>query len=84
MRFLRDCYRYGRFWGENMKIFNIITAAIILVLFVVGLINIPVTQKYEIHKTRSGDFIIIDGKNGASRIYEVVELRTDRVTEAFK
>jgi hypothetical protein len=67
-----------------MKIINLITAAIILMLFVVGLINIPVTQKYEIHKTRSGDFIIIDGKNGASRIYELVELPTNRVSEAFK
>ena len=67
-----------------MKIINIITASIILVLFVVGLISIPVTQKYEIHKTRSGDFIIIDGKNGASRIYAVVELSTDRLPEAFK
>ena len=82
---MRDCYRYGRFWGENMKIFNIITAAIILVLFIVGLISFPVTQKYEIHKTRSGDFIIID-KEGAnnSRIYELVELPTNRVSEAVK
>jgi hypothetical protein len=65
-----------------MKTSNIIIASIVAVILATALYT-QMKPKYEIHKTRSGDFIIIDDAKG-SRIYEVVELQTDRVTEAFK
>ena len=68
-----------------MKNLNYIVAAAILIIFIGALCAIDSTPSYKIHKTRSGDFIIID-KEGAnnSRIYELVELPTNRVSEAVK
>ena len=68
-----------------MKYLNCIAAALILVIFIGALYLVDSTPTYKIHKTRSGDFIIID-REGAnnSRIYELVELPTNRVSEAIK
>jgi hypothetical protein len=68
-----------------MKYLNYIAAVAILVIFIGALCLADSTPSYKIHKTRSGDFIIID-KEGAnnSRIYELVELPTNRVSEAVK
>lgn len=61
-----------------MKLINIITAIIILALISLAFINLP-TKSYQIHKTRSGDFILVDDAKGGPRIYELIELQTDRV-----
>lgn len=68
-----------------MRYLNYIAAAALLINFIGALCLIDTTPSYKIHKTRSGDFIIID-KEGAnnSRIYELVELPTNRVSEAVK
>jgi hypothetical protein len=68
-----------------MKYLNYIAAAALLIIFIGALCLIDTTPTYKIHKTRSGDFIILD-KEGAnnSRIYELVELPTNRVSEAVK
>ena len=68
-----------------MKYLNYIAAAALLIIFIGALCMVDNTPSYKIHKTRSGDFIIID-KEGAnnSRIYELVELPTNRVNEAVK
>ena len=61
-----------------MKLINIITGVILLTLFVLAFINLP-AKSYQIHKTRSGDFILVDDAKGGPRIYELIELQTDRV-----
>jgi hypothetical protein len=68
-----------------MKNLNYIAATALLIIFIGALCMVDSTPSYKIHKTRSGDFIIID-KEGAnnSRIYELVELPTNRVSEAVK
>ena len=68
-----------------MKYLNYIAAALILIIFISALCTLDSTPSYKIHKTRSGDFIIID-KDGAnnSRIYELVELPTNHVVGAIK
>lgn len=68
-----------------MKNLNYIAAAALLIIFIGALCLVDSTPTYKIHKTRSGDFIIID-KEGAnnSRIYELVELPTNHVNEAVK
>jgi hypothetical protein len=68
-----------------MKNLNYIAAALILVIFIGALCLVDSTPTYKIHKTRSGDFIIID-KEGAnnSRIYELVELPTNHVNGVIK
>jgi hypothetical protein len=68
-----------------MKYLNYVGPAALLIIFIGALCLIDTTPSYKIHKTRSGDFIIID-KEGAnnSRIYELVELPTNRVSEAVK
>ena len=63
-----------------MKLINIITAIIILAIIALAFINLP-AKSYQIHKTRSGDFILVDDAKGGPRIYELIELQTDRVTE---
>ena len=42
-----------------MKLVNIITAVIILAIIALAFINLP-AKSYQIHKTRSGDFILVD------------------------
>jgi hypothetical protein len=68
-----------------MNKINYIAAAAILIIFIGALCTIDSTPSYKIHKTRSGDFIIIDnaGANN-SRIYELVELPTNHVAGAIK
>jgi len=68
-----------------MKYLNYVGPAALLIIFIGALCLIDSTPTYKIHKTRSGDFIIID-KEGAnnSRIYELVELPTNHVNEAVK
>jgi hypothetical protein len=68
-----------------MKYLNYIAAVLILVIFIGALCLVDNTPSYKIHKTRSGDFIIID-KEGAnnSRIYELVELPTNHVNGIIK
>jgi hypothetical protein len=68
-----------------MKYLNYVGPAALLIIFIGALCLIDSTPSYKIHKTRSGDFIIID-KEGAnnSRIYELVELPTNHVNEAVK
>jgi hypothetical protein len=68
-----------------MKNLNYIAAALILAIFIGVLCMVDSTPSYKIHKTRSGDFIIID-KEGAnnSRIYELVELPTNHVNGVIK
>jgi len=68
-----------------MKNLNYIAAAAILIIFIGALCLVDTTPSYKIHKTRSGDFIIID-KEGAnnSRIYELVELPTNHVAGVIK
>ena len=61
-----------------MKLINIITAVIALTLIAWAFINLP-AKSYQIHKTRSGDFILVDDAKGGPRIYELIELQTDRV-----
>jgi hypothetical protein len=61
-----------------MKLINIITALILSALIVLAFINLP-AKSYQIHKTRSGDFILVDDAKGGPRIYELIELQTDRV-----
>ena len=68
-----------------MNKINYIAAATLLIVFIGALCLVDTTPSYKIHKTRSGDFIIID-KEGAnnSRIYELVELPTNHVIGAIK
>jgi hypothetical protein len=68
-----------------MNKLNYIAAAAILIIFIGTLCLIDTTPSYKIHKTRSGDFIIID-KEGVnnSRIYELVELPTNHVNGVIK
>ena len=68
-----------------MRYLNYVGPAALLIIFIGALCLIDTTPTYKIHKTRSGDFIIID-KDGAnnSRIYELVELPTNHVNEAVK
>jgi hypothetical protein len=68
-----------------MKHLNYIAAALILIIFIAALSLVNNESTYKIHKTRSGDFIIID-KDGAnnSRIYELVELPTNHVAGVIK
>ena len=68
-----------------MRYLNYVGPAALLIIFIGALCLIDTTPSYKIHKTRSGDFIIID-KEGAnnSRIYELVELPTNHVNEAVK
>ena len=70
---------------KSMKYLNYIAAAALLIIFIGVLCLVDSTPTYKIHKTRSGDFIIID-KEGAnnSRIYELVELPTNHVIGAIK
>lgn len=49
------------------------TALVILALIALAIINLP-AKSYQIHKTRSGDFIIVDDAKGGPRIYELIEL----------
>ena len=68
-----------------MKNLNYIAAAAILIIFIGALCLVDTAPSYKIHKTRSGDFIIIDAPGSHnSRIYELVELPTNRVSEAVK
>ena len=64
--------------GYKMKLINIITAIIILALIALAFINLP-AKKYEVFKTRSGDFLLMPDAKGGPRIYELIELQTDRV-----
>ena len=68
-----------------MNKINYIAAAVILIIFIGALCMVDSTPSYKIHKTRSGDFIIIDapGPNN-SRIYEVVEMPTNHVNGIIK
>jgi hypothetical protein len=68
-----------------MKYLNYVGPAALLIIFIGALCLIDTTPSYKIHKTRSGDFIIID-KEGAnnSRIYELVELPTNHVNGVIK
>ena len=61
-----------------MKLINIITAVIILAIIALAFINLP-AKKYEVFKTRSGDFLLMPDAKGGPRIYELIELQTDRV-----
>ena len=61
-----------------MKLINIITAIIILAIIALAVINLP-AKKYEVFKTRSGDFLLMPDAKGGPRIYELIELQTDRV-----
>lgn len=68
-----------------MKYLNYIAAAALLIIFIGALCLVDSPPTYKIHKTRSGDFIIIDAPvSHNSRIYELVELPTNRVSEAIK
>ena len=66
-----------------MKLINIITGIIILALIALAFINLP-AKKYEVFKTRSGDFLLMPDAKGGPRIYELVELPTNHVNEAVK
>lgn len=61
-----------------MKLINILTAIIILAIIALAFINLP-TKKYEVFKTRSGDFLLMPDAKGGPRIYELIELQTDQV-----
>lgn len=67
-----------------MKMMNILTGVILLTLFVLAYINMPMTKTYPIHKTRSGDFILVDDAKGGARLYELIELETNHVSEVVK
>jgi hypothetical protein len=61
-----------------MKLINLITGFIILAIIALAVINLP-AKKYEVFKTRSGDFLLMPDAKGGPRIYELIELQTDRV-----